>query len=79
MRTTRTLGLPLAAAQAGFEDTGFVIAASDDELDAAISEARTARSLWRSLLMAGFVVLLIESVFAFCTHRKRKANLGGAE
>jgi len=69
--------LPLAAAQAGFEDTGFVIAASDDELDAAISEARTARSLWRSLLMAGFVVLLIESLFAFRTHRKRRTNPGG--
>jgi len=70
--------LPTAAAQTRFDGTGFVVTASDDELDAAISDARTARSLWRSLLMAGFVVLLIESLLAFWTHRKKRSNSRGA-
>jgi len=71
-----TLSLP--SARAGFDGTGFVVAASDDELHSAIAEARTARALWRNLLMAGFVLLLVESLIAFRTRRRKMANAEGA-
>ncbi|MHA1554141.1 MAG: BatA domain-containing protein [Alphaproteobacteria bacterium] len=70
--------LSLQAAQASFDNTGFVVAASDDELHAAITDARTARALWRNLLMAGFVLLLVESLIAFRTRRKRLSGAKGA-
>jgi uncharacterized membrane protein len=65
------------AAQVSFDGTGFVVTASDDELHAAISGVRTARELWRNLLMAGFVLLLVESLIAFRTHRKRRSITKG--
>ncbi len=62
--------LPATMAQTSFEGTGFVVAATDDDLHAAINESRTGRAFWRHLLMAGFVVLIIESLIAFRIRRK---------
>jgi hypothetical protein len=63
--------LSTAAAEASFEGTDFVVAASADQLHAAITEARTGRAFWRHLLMAGFVLLIVESLVALAVRRKK--------
>ena len=51
------------------------VVASESELVAAIDASRTGRSSWRYLLIAGFILLLLESLFAeFLRKRKRSRS-----
>ncbi len=56
--------LPASELMSRFEDTDVMVAHSDDELSAAIDQTRTGLSFWRSFLIAGLVLILIESLFA---------------
>jgi hypothetical protein len=56
--------LPESDILSRFADSDIRVARSDDELLAAIDEARTGRSFWRFLLLAGLVLLVVESLLA---------------
>lgn len=55
------------------EGTDITVLASESELVAAINASRTGRSSWRFFLIAGFILLLLESLFAEFL-RKRKSS-----
>jgi len=57
-------GLSMAELVKTFDGTGITVARSDMELLDAIEQARTGRSLWRVLLIAGLLMLAIEGLFA---------------
>ena len=53
-----------------FSDTNIMIARSEGELLDAIQQARSGLSFWRTLLLAGLIIFVIESLLAhFTTHR----------
>lgn len=53
-----------------FRDTGIMIARSDDELLGSIQQARAGLSFWHTLLIAGLVILVLESLLAHhASHR----------
>lgn len=56
--------LPESELHANFEGLGLIVAASDDELAAAIDLTRTGRSAWRFFMIAGLAFLILESLFA---------------
>lgn len=56
--------LPVADAILKLRDTGVNVTATDVELLAAIDNARREVSLWRFLLVAGLVSLIVESLYA---------------
>jgi len=47
-----------------FEGTGITVANSEPDLQAAVEEARTGRSLWFSFMIVGLALLVVESLFA---------------
>ena len=57
------------------EGTDVTVATSDAELSSAIDIGRTSRSSWRPFMIAGFILLLAESLFADRTQRRRQARL----
>ena len=53
-----------------FQDTNIMVARTEGELLDSIQQARPGRSLWRSLIIAGLAIFVIESLLAhFTTHR----------
>ena len=57
------------------EGADITVVASESELVAAIDASRTGRSSWRYLLITGFILLLLESLFAeFLRKRKRSRS-----
>ena len=56
--------LPEAELRANLEGLGLKVAASDDELAAAIDGSRTGRSAWRFFMIVALAFLLFESLFA---------------
>lgn len=56
--------LPEAELRANLEGLGLKVAASDDELAAAIDGSRTGRSAWRFFMITALAFLLFESLFA---------------
>ena len=57
------------------EGTEITVISSEAELVAAINASRTGRSSWRYLMIAGLVLLLLESLFAeFLRKRKRSRS-----
>lgn len=63
-RESRVKCLPAAAAARSLDGTGVQIIDTDAGLLAAGEDARTARSLWRFLMLAGLAFLVAESLFA---------------
>ena len=55
-------------ARKSLDGSNIALVSSDAELHAHIDNSRTGRSLWRYLLMLGFVLLILESIMA---HRMR--------
>ncbi len=61
-----------------FSEGNIVVASSDSALVDTIKQARTGLSFWRSLMIACFVFLIIESVIAhFTSHRAPHLNSEG--
>lgn len=56
------------------DGTGITIAPSQAELSAGIQQARTGRTSWRYLMIAGLVMLLAEGLFADRTLRRRQSK-----
>jgi Aerotolerance regulator N-terminal/CARDB len=56
--------LPESEFRADLEGLGLMVAASDDELAAAIDLTRTGRSAWRFFMIAALAFLILESLFA---------------
>jgi hypothetical protein len=57
------------------EGADITVVTSESDLIAAIDASRTGRSSWRYLLIAGFILLLLESLFAeFLRKRKRSRS-----
>jgi uncharacterized membrane protein len=56
--------LPASETVSSFEGTGIAVAHSDTDLLSVIEQTRTGRSFWPFFMVAGLMLLLIESVFA---------------
>jgi hypothetical protein len=56
------------------EGTGATVATSEAELAAAIKTNRTGRSLWRYLMIAGLILMLVESLFADLLRKRKRAR-----
>jgi hypothetical protein len=56
--------LSASAAASIFKETGITVAHSEPDLIDAVEQARTGRSLWLSFMIAGLVLLVVESLFA---------------
>ncbi|NQU20964.1 MAG: DEAD/DEAH box helicase [Candidatus Nealsonbacteria bacterium] len=56
--------LSASAAASIFKETGITVAQSEPDLLDAIEQARTGRSFWLSFMIAGLVLLVVESLFA---------------
>ena len=63
---------PAEAAQS-FADSGITVARTDDDLQAAVGQARAGRSFWVLFLLAGLGLLVIESLLA----KRMRASRGG--
>ena len=53
-----------------FRDTEIMVVRSEDELGDSILQARTGLSFWRSLMIAGLVIFVIESLLAHSTSHR---------
>ena len=62
-----------AEAAGSFTDSGITIAQTDDDLLAAVGQARAGRSFWMLFLSAGLGLLVIESLLA----KRMRASRGG--
>jgi hypothetical protein len=62
-----------AEAAGSFADSGITVARTDDDLVAAVSQARAGRSFWMLFLAAGLGLLVIESLLA----KRMRASRGG--
>jgi len=56
--------LSAAETVSSFEGTGVMVAHSDPDLLSAIEQARTGRSFWAIFMLAGLMLLVVESLFA---------------
>jgi hypothetical protein len=62
-----------AEAAGSFADSGITVAQTDDDLLAAVGQARAGRSFWMLFLAAGLGLLVIESLLA----KRMRASRGG--
>jgi hypothetical protein len=62
-----------AEAASAFADSGITVARTDDDLVAAVSQARAGRSFWMLFLLAGLGLLVVESLLA----KRMRASRGG--
>ncbi|MCP3998830.1 MAG: hypothetical protein GY722_27725, partial [bacterium] len=58
------------------EGTDVMVANSGADLAAAIETTRTGRSFWRQFMIAGLVLLLVESLFADRLRKRKRASTG---
>ena len=58
---------------------GLTVVNSGSDLASAISEVRTSRSIWRTLLIAALVILLLESVIADSLGARRAKRAGAPQ
>ena len=56
------------------EGADITVVASESELVAAIDASRTGRSSWRYLLITGFILLLLESLFAEFLRKQKRSR-----
>ena len=60
--------------QKSLEGTGVTVSATQSDLNADIETARTGRSFWRFLMIAGLTLLVIESLFADRILRRNQSS-----
>ena len=71
-RESDVVSLTASELNANLKGIDIAVANSDAELAAAIETSRTGRSSWRYFMIAGLILLLVESLFAeFLRSRKR--------
>ena len=56
--------LPASEIVSSFEGTDVIVALSDEELLDAIEQTRTGMSFWQFFMIAGLIVLVLESLYA---------------
>ena len=73
-RESDVASLTAAELNTNLEGTGVTVATSEAELEAAIETNRTGRSFWRYFMIAGLILLLVESLFADRLRKRKQAR-----
>jgi hypothetical protein len=73
-RESDVASLTAAELNTNLEGTGVTVATSEAELEAAIETNRTGRSFWRYFIIAGLILLLVESLFADRLRKRKRAR-----
>jgi hypothetical protein len=73
-RESDVASLTAAELNTNLEGTGVTVATSEAELEAAIETNRTGRSFWRYFMIAGLILLLVESLFADRLRKRKRAR-----
>jgi len=73
-RESDVASLTAAELNTNLEGTGVTVATSEAELEAAIETNRTGRSFWQYFMIAGLILLVVESLFADRLRKRKRAR-----